>query len=60
MSSNKQQIKELEAKRKRVIREIDAELAKLRSLCDHKNTKSYPSRGIGDQSNECLDCGKWF
>ena len=58
MTSIKQQIAKLEAKRKRVVREIDAELAKLRILCDHKNSKSYPSRP-GDTSIECLDCGKW-
>jgi hypothetical protein len=53
------QIKALEAKRKRVIREIDAELAKLRVLCDHKNKQSYPSRG-GESATECKDCGKWW
>ena len=57
--SIKSQIKELEDKRARVIREIDAELAKLRVLCDHKNSKSYPARP-GDPHNECLDCGKWY
>ena len=54
-----QQIKLLEEKRERVIREIDAELTKLRAKCQHKNSKSYPARP-GDPHNECLDCGKWW
>jgi hypothetical protein len=57
MSISKQ-IKTLKQKRRTVIREIDAELAKLRALCDHTRTKSYPSRTGSD--TECLDCGKWF
>ena len=59
MTDISKQVKELEAKRERVIREIDAELAKLRTLCQHKRTKGYPARP-GDPHNECLDCGKWF
>jgi len=59
MASIKQQIKALEDKRKQVIKEIDAELAKLRVLCEHSNTKSYPSRP-GEEGTECLDCGKWW
>lgn len=55
----KSKIKELEAKRKRVLKEIDAELAKLRVLCDHKNKKSYPARP-GEEGTECIDCGKWW
>ena len=53
------QVKALEAKRDRICREIDAELAKLRVLCDHKNSKSHYARP-GDDSNECLDCGRWY
>lgn len=55
----KAQIAELEKKRGRLIREVDAELAKLRALCEHKNSARYPARP-GDPHNECLDCGKWW
>lgn len=57
--SVKDKVRDLESKRKRVIKEIDAELAKLRVLCDHTNKQSYPSRP-GEAGTECLDCGRWW
>jgi len=57
--SVKRKVKELEDKREKFNREIDAELAKLMVLCDHKNKKSYPYRP-GEEGTECLDCGKWW
>lgn len=57
--SVRKQVKELEQRRERTIKEIDAELAKLRVLCEHERTKSYPARP-GEEGTECLDCGKWW
>ena len=57
--SVKELVKMLENKREFQNREIDAELAKLRVLCEHTNTQSYPPRA-GDASTECKDCGEWW
>lgn len=57
--SIRKKVAALETKRDKMVRKIDAEIAKLQVLCDHTNTKSYPSRP-GDSSTECLDCGEWW
>jgi len=52
------QVKVLEEKRHTITKEIDAELARLRILCDHTNIKSFTGRCRSQ--TKCLQCGKWW